>query len=201
METTASDQIYDYLERIGNLVRMGERRVDSVKGLQPVQLEALHYLSSCNRYSNTPLAVADYLGLTKGTVSQTLSVLEGYGLIEKIPDVSDKRVVRLVLTPRGQQLADEAIPPQLLKLAVDTLSEPSRGEIVAGLRTLLQAMQRANQLKSFGVCKTCRHHRQEPDGNRWCGLTREALLPVDAEKICREHSIVDNVLEELDEAV
>ncbi len=194
METTASDQVYDYLERIGNLVRMGERRVDSFKGLQPVQLEALHYLSSCNRYSNTPLAVADYLGLTKGTVSQTLSVLEGYGLIEKIQDVSDKRVVRLVLTPSGQQLADEAIPPQIVKLAVENLSATTRGEIVVGLQALLQAMQRANRLKSFGLCKTCRHHRHEPDGNRWCGLTREALLPADAEKICREHTVAEEVL-------
>lgn len=196
METTTSDQVYDYLERIGNLVRMGERRVDGFKGLQPVQLEALHYLSSCNRYSNTPLAVADYLGLTKGTVSQTLSVLESYGLIEKIPDVSDKRVVRLVLTPSGQQLADEAIPPPMLKVAVESLTEATCGEIVAGLQSLLQAMQKANRLKSFGLCRTCRHHRREPEGSRWCALTREALLPADGEKICREHTLAEKVVDE-----
>jgi DNA-binding MarR family transcriptional regulator len=191
---TSAHRIYDYLERIGNLVRMGERRVDSMKGLQPVQLEALHYLSSCNRYSNTPLAVAEYLGLTKGTVSQTLSVLESYGLIEKIPDVSDKRVVRLVLTPIGKQLADGEIPPRIIKTAVESLSEESRTEIIAALHATLLAIQRANQLKSFGQCKTCRHHRVEPEGNRWCALTREALLPEDAEKICREHAAPEVVV-------
>lgn len=195
METSAH-RIYDYLERIGNLVRMGERRVDSMKGLQPVQLEALHYLNSCNRYSNTPLAVAEYLGLTKGTVSQTLSVLESYGFIEKIPDVSDKRVVRLVLTPIGKQLAEEEIPPRIIKTAVESLSDESRTEIVAALHATLLAIQRANQLKSFGQCKTCRHHRIEPEGNRWCALTREALLPEDAEKICREHTAPDLVIAE-----
>ncbi len=187
MSNTTADLVYDYFERIGNLLRMGARRVESPKGLQPVQIEALHYLGSCNRYSNTPLAVAEYLGLTKGTVSQTLSVLEGYGLIEKIPDVSDKRVVRLVLTPAGQELTDAAIPPRILKSAIDALPERQREEILAALQITLQAMQQANQLKSFGLCGTCRHHRHETDGSRWCGLTREALLPADAEKICREH--------------
>lgn len=195
MNENDADLVYDYLERIGNLLRMGARRVESIKGLQPVQIEALHYLSSCNRYSNTPLAVAEYLGLTKGTVSQTLSVLESYGLVEKIPDVSDKRVVRLVLTPLGHEFADAAIPPRLLKSAIDTLSGQRRGEILAALQTILQAMQQANQLKSFGLCKTCRYHRQQPDGSRWCGLTREALMPADAEKICREHDYAPEVVD------
>ncbi|MBM4202434.1 MAG: winged helix-turn-helix transcriptional regulator [Gammaproteobacteria bacterium] len=188
MSEAIANQAYDYLERIGNLIRMGARRVPPVNGIQPVQLEALHYLSSCNRYSNTPLAVAEYLGLTKGTVSQTLTVLEANGLIEKIPDAKDRRVVRLVLTPAGLGLVAEAIPPRVLALAVDELTEAASQDIVAALQGLLQAMQKANQLKSFGVCGTCRHHRVEADGGRWCGLTSEALLPSDAEKICREHT-------------
>jgi len=188
MSITPADQVYDYLERISNLIRMGARRTEPFKGLQPVQLEALHYLASCNRYSNTPVAVAEYLGLTKGTVSQTLSILEGNGLIAKMPDVRDRRVVRLVLTEQGENLIREAIPPRVLKLAVETLPEEFCGEMLVVLQTILQAMQKANQLKSFGVCKTCRHHRLEEHGSRWCGLTREPLFPADAEKICREHS-------------
>jgi MarR family transcriptional regulator, organic hydroperoxide resistance regulator len=187
MNETIADEVYDYLERIGNLIRMDARRVEPVRGLQPVQLEALHYLASCNRYSNTPIAVADYLGLTKGTVSQTLSVLEANGLIEKMPDLHDRRVVRLSLTQAGADLIREAIPPRVLKGGVARLPENSRESLVAVLRLTLQAMQQANHLKSFGVCKTCRHHRVEENGGRWCGLTREALYPTDAEQICREH--------------
>ncbi|MGY6217235.1 MarR family winged helix-turn-helix transcriptional regulator [Methylolobus aquaticus] len=197
MKETIANHAYDYLERIGNLVRMGARRVPPVNGIQPVQLEALHYLSSCNRYSNTPLAVAEYLGLTKGTVSQTLSVLEANGLIEKIPDGKDRRVVRLVLTPTGEALLAEAIPPRVLALAMAELTDQASQEIVAALQGLLQAMQKANQLKSFGVCGTCRHHRLEADGSRWCGLTLEALQPSDAEKICREHTAPDEALDAL----
>ena len=63
------------LERLASLLR-SERRNRLLKhGLQPIQFEVLYYLSICNRYSDTPMGVTDYLGQTKGTVSQTLKVL------------------------------------------------------------------------------------------------------------------------------
>jgi DNA-binding MarR family transcriptional regulator len=182
-----TESIYDYLERIANLIRTDVRKMGVAKGLQPVQLEALHYLSRCNRYSNTPVAVADYLGLTKGTVSQTLGVLESSGLIEKQSDRNDRRVVHLNLTNEGFRVVSESIPPNILRSAVDGLSESARSEITASLNRVLREMQTANKLKTFGSCKTCRHHLVQEDGTRRCGLTMEWLTETDAEKICREH--------------
>jgi DNA-binding MarR family transcriptional regulator len=182
-----TESIYDYLERIANLIRTDVRKTGVAKGLQPVQLEALHYLSRCNRYSNTPVAVADYLGLTKGTVSQTLGVLESSGLIKKEADLNDRRVVHLALTDEGSRVVSDAIPPNILKSAVDGLSESSRNEITETLNRILRELQTANKLKTFGSCKTCRYHLLEEDGRRRCGLTMEWLTQSDAEKICREH--------------
>lgn len=184
-----ADLVYDYLERISNLVRMDARRSGAFKGLQPVQLEALHYLASCNRYSNTPLAVAEYLGLTKGTVSQTLAVLENNGMITKESDTRDRRVVRLLLTEAGERLLAEAIPPKILRAALAALPEDQSPRLEAALNSILQAMQAANQLKTFGACKTCRHHRVLEDATRRCGLTGEQLFGEDADKICREHQM------------
>ena len=180
-------EIYEYLERIANLLRTDTRKAGIAKGLQPVQLEALHYLSNCNRYSDTPAAVADYLGLTKGTVSQTLNLLEHAGFIEKRPDAKDRRVVHLKMTERGDALIAEAIPPQILQTALELTNEADQAVILDGLGRVLRAMQRANQLRTFGVCKTCRHHRIEADDLHRCGLTGEYLSDVDSEKICREH--------------
>ena len=90
------------IEQLGNLLRAEERQAGSVHGLQPVHLQALHYLLRCNRYSDLPASVTDYLGLTKGTVSQTLLVLEKKRYIEKHPDVADRRSVHLALTPRRE---------------------------------------------------------------------------------------------------
>ncbi len=71
------------LERLASLLRSESRTMLLEHGLQPVQFEALQYIANCNRYSDTPMAVTEFLGQTKGTVSQTLKVLEKKGLIEK----------------------------------------------------------------------------------------------------------------------
>ncbi len=185
-------QIYDYLERIANLLRTDTRRTGVAKGLQPVQMEALHYLHVCNRYSNTPAAVADFLGLTKGTVSQTLGVLENGGYIEKLPDSKDRRVVHLKMTEKGEKVIAESIPPKVLQAAMELTSEADQSVILAALEKTLRSMQQANQLRSFGVCKACRHHRVEKDDARRCALTGEALQSEDIDKICREHEIPES---------
>jgi DNA-binding MarR family transcriptional regulator len=187
MRGMKTEKIYEHLERIANLLRTDTRKVGGGRGLQPVQMEALHYLSSCNRYSNTPAAVADYLGLTKGTVSQTLGVLENAGFIEKLPDYKDRRVVHLRVTALGEAALAEAIPPKILQTAMGQFSEAGQAQMADALEQVLRAMQRANQLRTFGVCKTCRHHQLSADGSRRCGLTGEALQDLDAGQICREH--------------
>jgi hypothetical protein len=55
--------------RLASPVRNEARQALAEHGLQPVQFEALHYLTRCNRYSDTPMAVTEFLGQTKGTVS------------------------------------------------------------------------------------------------------------------------------------
>ena len=64
--------LLELVERLGNLMRAKLRRVSAQMQLQPVHMQALLYLSQANRYSNTPQALTEYLGLTKGTVSQSL---------------------------------------------------------------------------------------------------------------------------------
>lgn len=181
-----ADHIYEYCERIANLLRADARK--SAAGQQPVQLEALHYLGICNKYSNTPVAVAEYLGLTKGTVSQTLRVLEQNGLVSKQPDNKDRRVVHLTVTAKGRHVLSSAVPPRSLLAALQALSEPQQDTLRSALEQLLRAMQGANELKTFGVCGSCRHNLAGPGNNRLCGLTQEVLTQDDCTQICREHS-------------
>lgn len=179
--------IYEYLERIANLIRTDTRKAGIAHGLQPVQLEALHYLSRCNRYSNNPASVADFLGLTKGTVSQTLGVLENQGLIERRADIKDKRLVHLILTHKGLGIIDQTLPPNVLKQALGDMPVEFSTEVTDALKEILRRLQMANGLKTFGACQTCINHLIEANGNRRCKLTGEPLTNQDAEKLCREH--------------
>jgi DNA-binding MarR family transcriptional regulator len=183
------NEMYEYLERIATLIRTSVRKKGLEMGLQPIQIEALHYLSRCNHYSNTPVAVAEFLGLTKGTVSQTLLVLESAGLVTKEVDQRDRRVIRIRLTTKGDDALDQVIPPSTLKSALSSLQDHEARSISSAVEHLMITLQDGTGFKTFGACKTCVHHLKSRDGLRHCGLTRELLTNTDAEKLCREHQI------------
>ncbi len=169
-------------ERLSSLFRADLRQVASEHGLKLVQLEALVFLSTANRYSDSPAALTEYFGLTKGTVSQTLKVLERDGLIEKKADVHDGRVQHCRVTKRGQRIAAQAFPAPLFS------DVPQRQDAAAtkALEQLLQRLQHDNGLRTFGMCHSCRMFEPRGAGGV-CGLTHESLTKLDTQKICREH--------------
>lgn len=83
------------IERISNLLRSEERKQYAALGLQPVHFQLLDYLTRCNQFSNTLVVVAEYLGLTKGTVSKSIQLLERKNYLLKLPDANDRRVTHL----------------------------------------------------------------------------------------------------------
>jgi len=182
-----SNHIYDYVERLSELLRVDSRQAGADYGLQPVQFEVLHYLSICNRYSDTPMAVTEYLGLTKGTVSQTLKVLEKKDLLIKQPDENDKRISHLRLTHEGTELILKTIPTAMFVNASKALSEKKQLEIVSSLKQLLTTLLEANDLKTFGVCKSCCYNEKTEDNGYFCRLVEQPLSTDDIQLICREH--------------
>lgn len=182
----STQEANDTLERIGNLQRMEARAFGLRYGLQPVQMEALTYLTQCNRYSDTPQAVAEYLGLTKGTVSQSLKVLEQKGFLRKQPDKQDKRIVRLATTVKGRNLTKKALLAGSLEPALATTDSMKIAELTSVFRSILRSMQKMNGRKAFGACHTCRFNESHQNGYV-CGLTREPLSVQDVQLICREH--------------
>lgn len=182
--------IYELIECMTALIRSEERKKCTELGLQPVHFQVLNYLSRANKYSNTPAAVANYLGMTRGTVSQSLIILEKKGFIEKIPDTQDKRVIHLRLLPEGEAILKQARPSNLFDSATDILHNTTPVTPDANVfQQALTALQKANQSQSFGVCKTCRNF-SEKDGEFFCLLTQEKLSDGDSQQICQEHTPV-----------
>lgn len=176
----------DLLERLNNLLRMEMRAFGLKYGLLPVQIEALTYLTRCNRYSDTPQAVTEYLGLTKGTVSQSLKVLEQKGFLRKIQDKEDKRITHLAVTAKGKKLIEQAFPAKSLEAALSKMNFAQGNTLEETLRSLLREMQHLHDRKTFAACHTCRFHEHHEKGYV-CGLTKEALSERDIQLICREH--------------
>ncbi len=181
--------LFDSIERIAALIRAEERRRCAELGLQPVHLQILDYLSMCNQYSDTPAAVSKYLGMTRGTVSQTLLLLEKKGMVIKTPDRLDKRVIHLQITAAGESLLKQAKPLDLFHRAAQLLTQQQNAaECEVFFLQALSALQKANHTQSFGLCHTCRYFTPQNSG-AMCGLTGANLSQYESEKICQEHSL------------
>jgi DNA-binding MarR family transcriptional regulator len=187
--------LLELVERLGNLMRTELRKAGADETLQPVHLQALIYLSKANRYSNTPQALADYLGLTKGTVSQTLLLLDRRGLIERFEDEVDRRVVRLRLSTVGEQFLAESQPALAWQNATRNISPNRIRNATSALREALVTLQEDNEGTIFGECGSCLHCQKLSQRIYRCGQMGDRLSGPETRKICRIYAAkVDEVV-------
>lgn len=175
---TEDEEIAELMDRIARLHSARRRSA----ALPEAQVAALDYLARANRFSRSPSAVADYLAATRGTVSQTLIALARKGLVTEEPAPDDRRSRIYSLTPEGRAEIGGAAPgPDW-----DGGQPGTKARLIAGLRAALAVMIRDAGGRSFGLCRTCRHHRPGRDG-AFCALLGVALATAEADQICAEH--------------
>jgi len=174
------------IERLGRLAVVESHS----GGLQPVQWEVLRYLPRANRFSNTASALNAYLGLTKGTVSQSIKTLESKGLVRKQADKRDRRTVRLFLTAQGRRML-AADPIAEVEAAVAALPAATRRRMAGDLERLLARSLAARDRQAFGICRDCRYFaRNHPEGGpHRCLLLKEPLSEPDSDLICAEQIV------------
>ena len=172
-------------ERLASLLKQESKDAATKAGLQQVQYDALVYLSLCNRYSDTPIAVTEYLGLTKGTVSQTLKWLSEKGYLTKERDAQDKRLVHLKLTADGKRLVANTTPPPEFSELISNQSKSVQELLTSLLKQLLVEYQDKTDRQGFGQCRQCVYNRTTERGFR-CSLTSESLEEEETQLICRE---------------
>lgn len=182
-----SPTVFDLIEYMAALIRSEERKRCTKLKLQLVHFQVLEYLSHCNQYSDTPVAITNYLGMTRGTVSQSLILLEKREFIKKIQDQADRRVFHVQLLAKGLNILEEAKPTEFFKKATAIFEKTT---VVTGGEEIfiaaLTALQKANNSYSFGICKSCKNFTEKSTGF-FCELTQENLSKSDSGKICQEH--------------
>lgn len=173
-----SDQIRALINRLARLNAAETWEAN----LNPAQIAALGYLSRANRFSRAPSHVAEYLGTTRGTMSQTLKALERKSYVNERRSETDKRSIVYDLTDTG--IVVVAHKCGLLR-AIDDLPAEERDQVRRGLSEILMARLTANGGRSFGICKNCAYHRSNDDG-AYCALLSLPLAPEEREQICHE---------------
>lgn len=181
VETTRIAELADRLGRLAHSLQFKE-------GLNPAQWEALRFLSRANRYSSSPGALAEFLGITKGTASQTLIALESKGYIQRGRCPNDRRSVAICITDAGRELLDRD-PLLCLERATRELEIGQLCALAEGMEQLLRNIQRDQGKPEFGPCANCDHLKADAECGAGenkcrCALTNDFLSLEDQSKIC-----------------
>lgn len=177
---------FKLFERISTIIRSEERKKYATVGLQPIHGQVLEYLSICNSFSDTLVSVAEYLNLTKGTVSQTIQLLQRKGFIEKQQDKEDRRVTHLKLLPLGQSILDEFSSVDLLEQAGFDVPAIHSSLLTDVLKNTITSLQRTSKARTFGKCDSCKYFGEQ-ENYYHCGGSDHIVYSAEINKICREH--------------
>lgn len=104
----SNPKIRDVLADLAQVLPLFHRLTNNSQEIRTINRASMSQLKIANCIFTSPskgvLAkdIAAAVGVTPGAVSQTISLLERDGLVERKPDESDGRAARIVLTKKGK---------------------------------------------------------------------------------------------------
>ena len=182
---TQNDRSLDLL-RLLLLLRSEQWAVGEGHGLTPAQLELLVYLAHANEFSRSPAAIAEFCGTTRGTISQTLKLLEQKGLVERLPDPYDGRSLRVNLTPSGRKLVTGPRGHErVLERMARFMSDRDLAALDSGTRGAVRALVQHGDYRAFGTCNDCQHFQARRGGGGSCEVLGVDRIPSRMNESCQ----------------
>lgn len=138
--------------RVVRLQRFLDRRVAEVLARFGVTEGEINVLATLRRAGPpnelTPTELYRGLLLSSSAMTNRLDRLEERGLVRRIPDVADRRKIRVALTDAGRTLVDEAIDVHTQHMAEELgmLDEAERLQLEGLLRRVLVDLERDHPL-------------------------------------------------------
>lgn len=169
--------ITDLISRITRSLRA----LQFAEGLNPAQWDALRYIARANCYSRSPGALAVFLGVGKGTASQTLIALERKKLIRRRQIQDDKRAVSLDLTGKGQELLRRD-PLLNIERSFARLPQSFAPPTELSLAFLADHLRIQSGGRIFGTCTDCEN--AAPASSGFCQHAKATVPSVERKRIC-----------------
>lgn len=129
-------EVLVFLRRIIHATDLQSKRISKACGLTIPQVMVLNSIEILGDV--TVKRISDDVSLSQATVTTILNRLENRGLLERVRNTSDKRIVNARLTLAGQA-ALKASPPLLHDSFIqrfERLSEDEKSEILSSLRAV-----------------------------------------------------------------
>ncbi|MFN0097033.1 MAG: MarR family winged helix-turn-helix transcriptional regulator [Gemmatimonadaceae bacterium] len=182
------------LYTLGLAVAHQERHEARAAGLSSAQARILTILAAVGE--QTPSDLANELGVSLATVSDSVSALESKGLVERRPSPTHHRASTLSLTRDGGVEARKASSwPEFFATSIGTLTDTQQEQLLSSLLLLLRAMQENGQVPAQRMCLTCTSFRPYVrDGQRphHCALVDAPMRAAHLRLLCADHEMASS---------
>jgi DNA-binding MarR family transcriptional regulator len=147
------------LAKIGIALRQQAWAEAGGRGLTPTQGQVLALLRA-NPDGLRLRALAEQLGVTAATASDSVTALHRKGLVTKEATTGDGRGVVVLLTPTGiAEAAAAATWPDFLLEAVGELSAAEQATFLRALVAMIRKLQEKGRIPVARMCVSCRFFR------------------------------------------
>lgn len=167
----------DALERIATFIRIAEWERATPEDLNPAQLRTLQLLQG--RGAVRLAWIAERLGVSSASASDTVRVLAERGLVDKRRATDDGRALAVALSDDGRAVlarAADVLAP--LAGALERLPAAERTALLQSLLAVIGALRRGGHLPEVRACPLCRHfERGAPGDDHFCALAGLPLPP------------------------
>ena len=130
----------EIVEQIFQLYRSTKQK-DYIKAfdceISPLQFFTLHFIKN----SDKPIQmkdIADHFSVEMPTATSLMDKIVKMGLVKRMSDKDDRRVVAVVLTPKGEKILDKAMEIRAQKIGkyLDFLPDSQKESLNSILKTL-----------------------------------------------------------------
>lgn len=128
-QKTLQDLVREIIYQIRRLMQAGELYTKELSKTYQVSAPQLHCLLALYEHGPLPPSqIARHIMVKSSTVTGIIDRLEQKGLVTRLRDSPDRRVINIELTETGMRLSQNAPPPIQHKI-VDGLTRLPEGEI------------------------------------------------------------------------
>lgn len=198
--TVPARRIREGFERLSAVLRSEQWAAANAAGLNPTQASILALLESRDPVGLQIKAIADHLGVSQPTATDSVAALERKNLVSKGPSSLDSRAVNVRISAEGRTLlARVSQTPSPLETAIAGLSDDQEGLLLALLVRLIRGLQQAGTIPVQRLCVTCRHfqpYRHDDAANpHHCAFVNSAFGDRTLRLDCADHETADPALQ------
>jgi DNA-binding MarR family transcriptional regulator len=193
-------RVRDGLERISSVMRSDMWAAAHELGLNPTQAGILALLASRSKAGIRVKEIAEHLGVSQPTVTDSISALEDKGLVQKLRSTGDARSTLVQITAPGRKMAISiSRSGSEMLAAILSLTVHEQSHLLLSLTKLIRNLQQQGAIPVQRMCMSCKYfrpniHRDAKHPHR-CAFVNAAFGLRDIRLDCSDHELAEPIVQ------